>query len=105
MGVSEPIVQRQGKKRIIVELPGIQDTAQAKKILGKTATLEFHLEAQFDTPRTRRTSYEHKDKRLGEAELQDQIIVSGDQVATAQASFDEKRLAPSKYNLRWTGWS
>ena len=50
LGVSEPIVQRQGKKRIVVQLPGIQDTAEAKNILGKTATLEFHLEAQMDTP-------------------------------------------------------
>ena len=103
LGVSEPIVQRQGKKRIVVQLPGIQDTAQAKKILGKTATLEFHLEAQFDTPRTRRTSYEHKDKRSGEAELQDQIIVSGDQVATAQASFDENGLPQVNITLDGQG--
>ena len=92
LGVSEPIVQRQGKKRIIVELPGIQDTAEAKKILGKTATLEFHLEAEYDTPRTRKTSYPHRDKRLGVSELQDQIIIGGNQVATAQASFDESGL-------------
>ena len=51
LGVSEPIVQRQGKKRIVVQLPGIQDTAEAKNILGKTAPLEFHIEAQMDTPR------------------------------------------------------
>ena len=92
LGVSEPIVQRQGQKRIIVELPGIQDTAEAKKILGKTATLEFHLEAEYDTPRTRKTSYPHRDTRLGVSELQDQIIIGGDQVATAQASFDESGL-------------
>ena len=55
LGVSEPIVQRQGKTRIVVQLPGIQDTAEAKKILGKTATLEFHLEAELGTPRTRKT--------------------------------------------------
>ena len=88
LGVSEPIVQRQGKKRIIVELPGIQDTAEAKKILGKTATLEFHLEAEHDTPRTRKTSYHHRDKRMGVSELQDQIIIGGDQVVPAQASVD-----------------
>ena len=62
LGVSEPIVQRQGKKRIVVQLPGIQDTAEAKKILGKTATLEFHLEAQLDTPRSRKTSYPFKSR-------------------------------------------
>ena len=103
LGVSEPVVQRQGKKRIVVELPGIQDTAEAKKILGKTATLEFHLEAEFDTPRTRKTSYPHRDKRMGESELQDQIILGGDQVATAQASFDENGLPQVNITLDGQG--
>jgi len=103
LGVSEPIVQRQGKKRIIVELPGIQDTAEAKKILGKTATLEFHLEAEYDTPRTRKTSYPHRDTRLGKSELQDQIIIGGDQVATAQASFDESGLPQVNITLDGAG--
>ncbi len=43
LGVAEPLVQRQGADRIVVELPGIQDTARAKEILGATATLEFRL--------------------------------------------------------------
>ncbi len=103
LGVSEPIVQKQGKKRIIVELPGIQDTAEAKKILGKTATLEFHLEAEYDTPRTRKTSYPHRDGRYGESELQDQIILGGDQVATAQASFDESGLPQVNITLDGAG--
>ena len=103
LGVSEPIVQRQGNKRIIVELPGIQDTAEAKKILGKTATLEFHLEAEHDTPRTRKTSYPHRDKRMGVNELQDQIIIGGDQVATAQASFDESGMPQVNITLDGAG--
>ena len=103
LGVSEPIVQRQGKKRIIVELPGIQDTAEAKKILGKTATLEFHLEAEHDTPRTRKTSYPHRDKRMGVNQLQDQIIIGGDQVATAQASFDESGMPQVNITLDGAG--
>ena len=45
LGVSEPLVSRQGKNRIVVELPGVQDTAEAKRIIGKTANLEFRLEA------------------------------------------------------------
>ena len=45
LGVAEAVVQRQGLNHIVVELPGIQDTARAKDILGKTATLEFHLYA------------------------------------------------------------
>lgn len=103
LGVSEPIVYRQGKKRIVVQLPGIQDTAEAKKILGKTATLEFHLEAEYDTPRTRKTSYPHRDKRMGVSELQDQIIISGDQVATAQASFDENGIPQVNITLDGAG--
>ena len=46
LGVSEPVVQREREKRISVQLPGIQDTAEAKKIIGKTANLEFRLEAK-----------------------------------------------------------
>ena len=48
LGVSEPLVQRQGQNRIVVELPGIQDTAEAKRILGKVANLEFRLVANLD---------------------------------------------------------
>ena len=105
LGVSEPIVQRQGKKRIVVQLPGIQDTAEAKKILGKTATLEFHLEAQLDTPRSRKTSYPFKGNREAPAFLQDALILGGDQVATAQASFDENGLPQVNITLDGEGGS
>jgi preprotein translocase subunit SecD len=105
LGVSEPIVQRQGKKRIVVQLPGIQDTAEAKKILGKTATLEFHLEAQLDTPRSRKTSYPFKGNRGAPAFLQDALILAGDQVATAQASFDENGLPQVNITLDGEGGS
>ena len=105
LGVSEPIVQRQGKKRIVVQLPGIQDTAEAKKILGKTATLEFHLEAQLDTPRSRKTSYPFKGDRGAPAFLQDALILGGDQVATAQASFDENGLPQVNITLDGEGGS
>jgi preprotein translocase subunit SecD len=51
LGVAEALVQRHGANRIVVELPGIQDTARAKDILGKTATLEFHLvDTENDLP-------------------------------------------------------
>lgn len=103
LGVSEPIVQRQGKTRIVVQLPGVQDTSEAKKILGKTATLEFHLEAEFDTPRTRKTSYPHRNKSKGYSELQDTVIISGDSVATAQASFDENGLPQVNITLDGQG--
>lgn len=105
LGVSEPIVQRQGKKRIVVQLPGIQDTAEAKKILGKTATLEFHLEAQLDTPRTRKSSYSFKGNPGSVASLQNAVILGGDQVATAQASFDENGLPQVNITLDGEGGS
>ena len=105
LGVSEPIVQRQGKKRIVVQLPGIQDTAEAKNILGKTATLEFHLEAQMDTPRSRKTSYPYRNGMGAPAFLQDSIILGGDQVATAQASFDENGLPQVNITLDGEGGS
>ena len=105
LGVSEPIVQRQGKKRIVVQLPGIQDTAEAKNILGKTATLEFHLEAQMDTPRSRKTSYPFRNGLGAPAFLQDTIILGGDQVATAQASFDENGLPQVNITLDGDGGS
>ena len=90
LGVSEPVVQKQGKARILVQLPGIQDTAEAKKILGKTATLEFRLEAKYDAPRTRKTTFSFKESAGGgTADLEDQIILSGNQVASAQSGFDE----------------
>ena len=103
LGVSEPIVQRQGKTRIVVQLPGVQDTSEAKKILGKTATLEFHLEADFETPRTRKTSYPHRDVRVGFSELQDTVIIGGDSVATAQASFDENGMPQVNITLDGQG--
>ena len=105
LGVSEPIVQRQGKKRIVVQLPGIQDTAEAKNILGKTATLEFHLEAQMDTPRSRKTSYPYRNGLGAPAFLQDTVILGGDQVATAQASFDENGLPQVNITLDGEGGS
>jgi len=105
LGVSEPIVQRQGKKRIVVQLPGIQDTAEAKNILGKTATLEFHLEAQMDTPRSRKTSYPYRNGFGAPAFLQDTVILGGDQVATAQASFDENGLPQVNITLDGEGGS
>ena len=105
LGVSEPIVQREGQDRIIVQLPGIQDTAEAKKILGKTATLEFHLEAQLDTPRSRKTSYPFKGNKGAPAFLQDALILGGDLVATAQASFDENGLPQVNITLDGEGGS
>ncbi|HEY7775661.1 MAG TPA: protein translocase subunit SecD, partial [Kineobactrum sp.] len=60
IGVSEPLVQRQGQNRIVVELPGIQDTAEAKRILGTVANLEFRLVARPDAPDSEKQRFEYR---------------------------------------------
>ena len=86
LGVSEPVVQREGAKRISVQLPGIQDTAEAKKIIGKTANLEFRLEANNRTLRSRKEAF---DFRGVSVDLEKNIIISGDKVADANVGYDE----------------
>ena len=65
LGVSEPLVQRQGRNRIVVELPGIQDTAEAKRILGKVANLEFRLVAEANAPISERQRFEYRSPDRG----------------------------------------
>ena len=91
LGVSEPLVQRQGSNRIVVELPGIQDTAEAKRILGKVANLEFRLVAQTNAPVTDKQKFEYRDEsRAGMTEwLERDVIISGERVSGANASFDQ----------------
>ncbi|WP_299182986.1 protein translocase subunit SecD [uncultured Neptuniibacter sp.] len=89
LGVAEPLVQRQGRNRIVVQLPGIQDTAAAKRIIGKTATLEFRLEAKPGASSARTEVYEFRSELGRKATLEKDIIIKGDNVANAQASFDE----------------
>ncbi len=98
LGVSEPIVQRQGRNRVVVELPGVQDTAEAKRIIGKTANLEFRLEATPKTRVTAKEEFEYRSeqdrRRFGSALLEKKLIVSGDHVANAQSSFDSQTSQP-----------
>jgi preprotein translocase subunit SecD len=91
LGVSEPLVQRQGQNRIVVELPGIQDTAEAKRILGKVANLEFRLVANMDAPASEKQRFEYRSPdRAGASEwLERDVIITGERVANAQASFDQ----------------
>ena len=95
LGVSEPIVQRQGRNRIVVELPGVQDTAEAKRIIGKTANLEFRLEAERGGLASRRDYFEYKDEDTpGGAFLEKRAVISGEEVTRAQASFDPQSSLP-----------
>ncbi|MEM6773892.1 MAG: protein translocase subunit SecD [Pseudomonadota bacterium] len=91
LGVSEPLVQKQGRTRIVVELPGIQDTAEAKRILGKVANLEFRLVATPDAAAADRQRFEYRSEdRAGLTEyLERSVIITGEHVSNAQASFDQ----------------
>ncbi len=89
LGVAEPLVQRQGRNRIVVELPGVQDTAEAKKILGKAANLEFRLEAESGASRFATEEYTFRSEGGRTARLEKKVITTGDSVTNASSSFDE----------------
>jgi preprotein translocase subunit SecD len=103
LGVSEPIVQRQGSSRIVVELPGVQDTTAAKKIIGKTANLEFRLEAASTTSRLRKEEFDYQDERMGSAYLEKNVIVAGERVTNASSGFDESGFAQVNISLDMQG--
>ena len=84
IGVAEPLVQRQGRNRIVVELPGVQDTAEAKKILGKSANLEYRLEATDGEGET----FKFRDSNRT-VQLSKDVIVTGDNVTNASVSYDQ----------------
>jgi preprotein translocase subunit SecD len=102
LGVSEPLVQRQGANRIVVELPGVQDTATAKRVLGATANLEFRLEALLDAPVRDTQSFKFRDS-LRTANLERDIITTGNSVSDARTSFDENGVPQVNISLDATG--
>ncbi len=98
IGVAEPLVQRQGRNRIVVQLPGIQEASDAKKILGKTANLEFRLEAADNALITQKEGFPWKDQEKqaywGDAQLERRVMVKGDSVMNARAGFDPQTSVP-----------
>ena len=95
LGVAEPLVQRQGKKHILIELPGVQDTAKAKEILNATATIEFKMVDQDGdlnaalngrVPASSQLLYEADGKPVL---LKKRIMLTGDHIVDAGSSFDE----------------
>jgi preprotein translocase subunit SecD len=100
LGVAEPIIQQQGDSRVVVQLPGVQDTATAKRILGATATLEYRavdVENDVETARAGKVPagsslYRHRDGR--HYLLKNQIIVTGDQIINARSGFDNNTGSP-----------
>ena len=103
LGISEPIVQRQGSNRIVVELPGVQDPTAAKKIIGKTANLEFRLEANSRTSPLRKEEFKFKDNEYSTAFLERGVVVSGDRVTNANTGFDESGFSQVNITLDMQG--
>jgi preprotein translocase subunit SecD len=101
IGVAEPVIQQQGAERVVVQLPGVQDTVQAKKIIGATATLEYRAvdEANdsFTAAQTGRIPPESRlytDKAGQPVLLKKRLIVSGDQLIGASSGFDQQSGQP-----------
>ena len=97
LGVAEPIIQQQGTDRIVVQLPGVQDTARAKEILGATATLEFRLadeENDWDqaasTGRVPVNSRLYKDRNGRPVLLQKRVMLTGDSIVDAASGLDQQ---------------
>ncbi|MCL1141590.1 protein translocase subunit SecD [Shewanella gaetbuli] len=95
LGVAEPVVQRQGAERIIVQLPGVQDTARAKEILGATASIEFRMVDDQADPaaaasgRVSAASEVYQRRGGGVAVLRKEVMLTGDHITGAQPTFDE----------------
>ena len=103
LGVAEPVIQQQGEDRIVVQLPGVQDTARAKDILGATATLEFRLvDTEHDVevalkghpPIGTRLYYDRSGKPVL---LKRRVIVTGDQIVDASSGFDQQSGSPAVF--------
>ena len=103
LGVSEPIVQRQGKDRIVIELPGVQDPTAAKKIIGKTANLEWRLEATSRTSPLRQEEFNFKENEFRIASLEKAVIITGDVVSGAQSGVDENNQPQVSIDLNLDG--
>lgn len=96
LGVSEPVVQQQGVNRIVVELPGVQDTAQAKRILQRIATLQFHLAATPGMPSSAYTTYEYQGQLI---DVANEVILQGDRVSNVRSMLDQNQQPQVVINL------
>ncbi len=110
LGVSEPVIQQQGDSRIVVQLPGIQDTARAKEILGTTATLEYRkVDTQHDVQRAlsgrvplgSKLYYERDTK--APVLLKKRVIITGDQIVDASSGLDQNGSASVNITLNGIG--
>jgi preprotein translocase subunit SecD len=102
LGVAEPVIQQQGADRIVVQLPGVQDTAKAKDILGRTATLEARLVDESTEGKAATTgglvpfgSEKYLDREGRPVIVRKQVIITGDNLSDAQAGFDSQTQEPA----------
>jgi preprotein translocase subunit SecD len=115
LGVAEPVIQRQGADRVVVQLPGVQDTAEAKRILGATATLEYRGVYEGNALDARETGNIPPGARLYESRdigpdgkpvpvlLNKRIIVSGEDMVDARAGVDQNGQPAVSVNLNTAG--
>ncbi len=100
LGVAEPVIQQQGDSRIVVQLPGIQDTARAKEILGATATLEYHMVddkhdiQQALNGRVPVGSRLYRERDGSPVLLYKRVIITGDQIIDAASGIDQQSGGP-----------
>ncbi|MGR9105325.1 MAG: protein translocase subunit SecD [Gammaproteobacteria bacterium] len=103
LGVAEPVIQQQGDHRIVVQLPGVQDTTQAKEILGATATLEFRLvDVEHDLQKAVEGhapigSRLYHERNGNPVLLERRIIVTGDQIVDASSGLDQQSGSPAVF--------
>ena len=102
LGVAEPTVQQQGADRIVVELPGVQDPAQAIRFLQRIATLEFHLEANPGASSTSYESYEYQGLLV---DVDNEVILQGDRISNVRSTLDQNGLPQVQINLDAQGGS
>jgi len=96
LGVAEPTVQQQGANRIVVELPGVQDPAQAIRVLQRIATLEIRLESTPGSPRNSYTTYNYEGRTI---DVDNAVILQGDRISSVRSTTDENALPQVSLNL------
>ena len=103
LGVAEPVIQQQGLDRIVVQLPGVQDTAKAKDILGRTATLEVRMVEETNEARAAETgsgmvpfgTEKYLDRNQQPIIVKKQVVLTGENLTDAQPGFDNQTQEPT----------
>ena len=109
LGVTEPVIQQQGRDRIVVQLPGVQDVAHAKDIIGRTATLEFRMVDDSITPGTELSAAIPLNSELftqgqgAPVVVFKDVVLTGDYISSAVASFDQNQQPSVSLDLNGDG--